>query len=159
MPLFAGTIVISVLGASYAYSVYRPELESLRSSPFLASFPFSVFIATLAISSVLGGKFYSLNGIKMAAALSMSMATSGLMFLSLVEYIVEPAYLVVTYGILSGLGNGFGYIPIVALARRWFLNRAGLATGIVIFGYGGSALIFAPLKTALIEPLASRSLL
>ncbi|MEM4488495.1 MAG: hypothetical protein QXK88_06840 [Desulfurococcaceae archaeon] len=70
--------------------------------------------------------------------------SSGLAFSSLIEYVISPLYLVVTYGILTGLGNGFGYISVVTLARKWFPDRVGLATGIVIFGYGGSALFFAP---------------
>lgn len=148
--LLAGTIITSVLGASYAYSAYRPELESLWSSSFLASLPFSFFIVVFAFSSIIGGRFYSLKGIKKTAFLSMFLTSIGLLLSSLIEYVVNPIYLIITYGFLTGLGNGFGYVPVVTLARKWFPDRAGLATGIVIFGYGGSALVFAPLKTILI---------
>lgn len=149
--LLAGTVITSILGASYAYSAYRTALESLWGSSFLASLPFSVFVAVFAFSSILGGRVYATRGIKASSALSISMVSAGLMMSSLIEYVVSPLFLIATYGVLTGLGNGFGYIPVVALARRWFPDRAGFATGVVIFGYGGSALAFAPLKTLLIE--------
>lgn len=149
--LLAGTMITSILGASYAYSAYRAALESQWGSSFIASLPFSVFVVVFAFSSILGGRIYTARGIKTTSALSISLVSVGLLLSSLVEYITDPLYLITTYGVLTGLGNGFGYIPTVALARRWFPDRAGLATGIVIFGYGGSAVVFAPMKTVLID--------
>lgn len=148
--LIAGTFITAVLGASYAYSAYRPVLESLWQSSFLASLPFSVFIATFSFSSLVGGKLYSLKGIKTSATMSVAFVVLGLALSSLIEYIPDPLYLVFTYGILTGFGNGLGYIPVVTMARRWFPDRPGFATGVVIFGYGGSAVVFAPLKTSII---------
>lgn len=149
--LLAGTAITSILGASYAYSAYRSALESLWNSSLIASLPFSVFIAVFAFSSILGGKIYNVRGIKTSVALSVSLLSIGLLLSSLVEHVVNPLYLIVTYGVLTGLGNGFGYVPVVALARRWFPDKAGLSTGIVILGYGGSALVFAPLKATVLD--------
>ncbi|MEM4434444.1 MAG: hypothetical protein QXY95_05960, partial [Thermosphaera sp.] len=147
----AGTAITSVLGASYAYSVYKSFLEALWGSSFWAALPFSVFIAVFALSSIIGGKLYMQKGIKKTAGLSIASVSSGLLLSSLVEYISLPLYLVATYGVLVGLGNGLGYIPVVTLARRWFPDRAGLVTGIIILGYGGSAVAFAPLKTMILQ--------
>ncbi|MEM4484668.1 MAG: OFA family MFS transporter [Sulfolobales archaeon] len=149
--MIAGTAVTSVLSASYAYSAYRPSLESIWNSSFLASLPFSVFIVVFAFSSIIGGRFYAMKGIKSSVALSILLVSSGLLLSSLIEYIPNPLYLIATYGVITGFRNGFGYIPVVTLARKWFPDKAGLATGIVIFGYGGSALVFAPLKTILLD--------
>ncbi|MEM4921346.1 MAG: hypothetical protein QXQ35_08545, partial [Candidatus Nezhaarchaeales archaeon] len=57
--LLAGTMITSILGASYAYSAYRTALESLWGSSFLASLPFSVFVAVFAFSSIVGGRIYT----------------------------------------------------------------------------------------------------
>ncbi len=149
--LAAGVAITSVLGSSYAYSVYVRPLTNLWESAFWASLPFSVLIATFAFSSIMGGRLYTKKGIiKIPALLSMLLTGGGLLLSSLVEVINSPLWLVVTYGVVVGLGNGMGYVPVVALARKWYPDRAGLATGIVILGYGGSALAFAPLKAYLI---------
>lgn len=149
--LAAGTMITAVLGSSYAYSVYISTLERLWGSALYASLPFSVLIAVFALTSILGGRLYSLKGIKLVATSSMLTTSAGLLLSALVELVVSPLWLIFTYGILVGTGNGLGYIPAVALARRWFPDRAGLATGVVILGYGGSAIVFAPVKTVLID--------
>lgn len=149
--IMAGTIITSVLGTSYAYSAYKSALEEMWASSFWASLPFSVFIAVFSLSSILGGRQYVKKGIKHTSLLSMLFTSGGLLLSSLIEILTHPLYLVVTYGILTGIGNGLGYVPVVAMARKWFPDRTGLATGIVIFGYGGSAVVFAPLKAMLVN--------
>jgi OFA family oxalate/formate antiporter-like MFS transporter len=150
--LAAGVAITSVLGSSYAYSVYVKHLTNLWGSAFWASLPFSVLIATFAFSSIIGGRLYTKKGsIRVPALLSMLLTGGGLLLSLLVEVINNPLWLVATYGVVVGMGNGMGYVPVVALARKWYPDRAGLATGIVILGYGGSALAFAPLKAYLIS--------
>jgi OFA family oxalate/formate antiporter-like MFS transporter len=113
-----------------------------------------VLVATFAFSSIIGGRLYTRRGsIRAPALLSMLLTGGGLLLSSLVEVITDPLWLVATYGAVVGLGNGMGYVPVVALARKWYPDRAGLATGVVILGYGGSALAFAPLKAYLIDLL------
>ncbi|QOR94592.1 OFA family MFS transporter [Thermosphaera chiliense] len=150
--LAASVAVTSVLGNSYAYSVYVAPLASLWGSTFWASLPFSILIATFAFSSIIGGRLYARKGnIRVPALLSMVLTGGGLLLSSLVEVVSTPLWLATTYGVVVGLGNGMGYVPIVALARKWYPDKAGFATGVVILGYGGSALAFAPLKALLIE--------
>ncbi|WP_448579341.1 OFA family MFS transporter [Thermosphaera sp.] len=152
--LAASVAITSVLGSSYAYSVYVEPLAILWESTFWASLPFSVLIATFAFSSIIGGRLYARKGsIRVPALLSMGLTGSGLLLSSLVEVVATPLLLLATYGLMVGFGNGLGYVPIVALARKWYPDKAGLATGVVILGYGGSALAFAPLKAFLIEEL------
>lgn len=126
-------------------------LENAWGSSFWASLPFSVLIAMFSLSSLIGGRQYIKKGIKRVSLLSMLFTSAGLLLSSLVEVIAHPLYLVITYGILAGIGNGLGYVPVVAMARKWFPDKTGLATGIVIFGYSGSAVVFAPLKAMLLN--------
>jgi MFS transporter, OFA family, oxalate/formate antiporter len=49
--------------------------------------------------------------------------------------------LYLTYGLLGGIGTGIIYVGVVALMARWFLDRRGLACGIVAAGYGMGAII------------------
>lgn len=54
-----------------------------------------------------------------------------------------------TYGLLSGLGMGIGYIAPVSTLVKWFPNRRGLATGMAVLGFGSGSLITAPVATNL----------
>lgn len=150
--LASGIAITAMLGSSYAYSVYIRPLVELWGSKFWASLPFSVLVAVFAFSGIYGGRLYARrDSIRVPALLSVAATSSGMLLSSLVELVSTPLWLVLTYGVLVGIGNGVGYLPVVALTRKWFPDKAGLATGLVIFGYGGSATFFAPVKAALLE--------
>lgn len=53
------------------------------------------------------------------------------------------------YGVLGGCGLGIGYISPVSTLIKWFPDRPGMATGLAIMGFGGGALVAAPLEVEL----------
>jgi MFS family permease len=55
------------------------------------------------------------------------------------------------YGFTGGIGLGLGYIAPVSTLMKWFPDRPGMATGMAIMGFGGGALIGAPLGVRLME--------
>jgi MFS family permease len=52
-------------------------------------------------------------------------------------------------GVLGGIGLGIGYISPVSTLVKWFPDRRGMATGMAIMGFGGGAMIGAPLANLL----------
>jgi MFS family permease len=54
-------------------------------------------------------------------------------------------------GAIGGIGLGLGYISPVSTLIKWFPDRRGMATGMAIMGFGGGALIGAPLANLLIN--------
>jgi MFS family permease len=62
---------------------------------------------------------------------------------------IELLYL--GYGVLGGVGLGIGYIAPVSTLMKWFPDRPGMATGMAIMGFGGGALIGAPLGVQLMD--------
>ncbi len=48
-------------------------------------------------------------------------------------------------GVIGGIGLGLGYISPVSTLVKWFPDRRGMATGMAIMGFGGGAMIGAPL--------------
>ena len=50
---------------------------------------------------------------------------------------------------IGGIGLGLGYIAPVSTLVKWFPDRPGMATGLAIMGFGGGALIGAPLGVEL----------
>src|SRR5688500_11498542 len=57
--------------------------------------------------------------------------------------------LYIGYGVIGGIGLGLGYISPVSTLIKWFIDRPGMATGMAIMGFGGGAMIGAPLSNAL----------
>ncbi len=52
-------------------------------------------------------------------------------------------------GVIGGVGLGLGYISPVSTLIKWFPDRRGMATGMAIMGFGGGAMIGAPLANLL----------
>lgn len=60
-------------------------------------------------------------------------------------------------GVIGGVGLGLGYISPVSTLIRWFPDRRGMATGLAIMGFGGGAMIGAPLADHLMNRFAGPS--
>ncbi|MBF8780738.1 OFA family MFS transporter [Pseudomonas fulva] len=58
-------------------------------------------------------------------------------------------------GVIGGIGLGLGYISPVSTLIKWFPDKRGMATGMAIMGFGGGAMVGAPLATALMGHFAS----
>src|SRR5690606_14877001 len=56
-----------------------------------------------------------------------------------------------TYGLLSGMGLGVGYIAPISTLIKWFPDRRGMATGMAVMGFGAGALITAPVAASLMN--------
>src|SRR6202047_487922 len=54
-------------------------------------------------------------------------------------------------GVSGGVGLGLGYISPVSTLIKWFPDHRGMATGFAIAGFGGGAMIGAPLANLLIN--------
>src|SRR4029078_2786767 len=56
----------------------------------------------------------------------------------------------------GGICLGLGYISPVSTLIKWFPDRPGMATGLAIMGFGGGALIAAPLSNKLLDTFADQ---
>ena len=61
-------------------------------------------------------------------------------------------------GVIGGIGLGLGYISPVSTLIKWFPDRRGMATGMAIMGFGGGAMIGAPLADRLMNLLCDADL-
>ncbi len=66
-------------------------------------------------------------------------------------------FLYLTFGLLAGAGNGFGYATPMPVASKWFPDRRGLVVGLMVGGYGAGSAIIGPIATALISSVGWRA--
>ena len=67
------------------------------------------------------------------------------------SYSTSLTMLLVTYGVLGGLGLGLMYTPAVVTVGQYFSRRLNLATGISVCGSGAGTFAFAPIASGLIS--------
>ena len=75
----------------------------------------------------------------------------GLLVASAGIYAHSLPMLYLGYGVLGGVGLGLGYVSPVSTLLRWFPDRRGMASGMAIMGFGGGAIIAAPLSNMLLR--------
>nr|SBO93959.1 Oxalate/formate antiporter [Nonomuraea gerenzanensis] len=144
MPPAALSVHLAI-GQAYAWSVFKPSLESaLGLSGTQSALPFQLGIVMLGLSAAFGGTLVERNGPRWAMFVSMTCFSSGFL-LSALGVLTRQYWLVVLgYGFVGGIGLGIGYISPVSTLIKWFPDRPGMATGIAIMGFGGGALIASP---------------
>ncbi|MGP4103715.1 OFA family MFS transporter [Nonomuraea sp. KM90] len=144
MPPAALSVHLAI-GQAYAWSVFKPPLESsLGLSGTQSALPFQLGIVMLGLSAAFGGTLVERNGPRWAMFVSMACFSSGFLLSALGVATGQYWLVVLGYGVVGGIGLGIGYISPVSTLIKWFPDRPGMATGIAIMGFGGGALIASP---------------
>ena len=152
------------IGEAYAFSVFtKPMSQAIGitapgkgdwSVPELG-WIFSLAIVFLGLSAAFFGRWVERVGPRKAMFVSALLFSGGL-FVASAGVALHQLWLVyLGYGVIGGCGLGIGYISPVSTLIKWFPDRPGLATGTAIMGFGGGALIGAPLAVALMKHYSS----
>jgi OFA family oxalate/formate antiporter-like MFS transporter len=147
---FAGVIMQIALGAVYAWSVFRTPLsKQFNWSISDVTLTFTIAIFALGFAAFFAGLWLNKKGPRIVAV------TGGLLYglgVFLASFSANKLWwLYLTYGVIGGIGLGFGYIVPVAVLVKWFPDRRGLITGIAVGGFGAGALITAPVASRMIQ--------
>ena len=143
-----GITINLCLGSVYAYSIFKPAVEKVYDvHAFLGNLPFMAFLLFFAILMFFGGRLMGTLGPCIVSVIGGLIVGAG-WFLS--SFAPNIWVLVLTYGVIAGSGVGLVYGCPVAMGARWFPDRKGLAVGLILAGFGGSALITARIANILI---------
>ena len=154
--LGVGTVVLLVLGSLYAWSTYRGTLcDEFGWTASSAQLTFSICMMTFCLGGLFSGIVSKKIGIKIPAVLSAVLMAAGLIMASKIGSL---GGLYVSYGVLYGFGVGIGYNVVMGTVVKWFPDKTGLASGILLFGFGISALIVGRAGAGLINSIGWRSM-
>ncbi len=146
----AGVFLQIVLGAVYAWSVFRiPLSKQFGWSISEVTLTFTISIFVLGFAAFFGGLWMNRKGPRVVALTAATLYGLGVFLTSFSANNLWWLYF--SYGFIGGLGLGLGYIVPVAVLVKWFPDRRGLITGIAVGGFGAGALITAPVATRLIQ--------
>jgi MFS family permease len=110
---------------------------------------FTLFFVLLGSSAAIFGHWLETAGPRKAGLAAALCWCGGLLISALGVYLHQIWMLWLGSGVIGGIGLGLGYISPVSTLIKWFPDRRGLATGLAIMGFGGGAMIGAPLADRL----------
>ena len=141
MALFC-TVLQVCFGTVYAWSFFQTILVRQLGWSFTeTAWAFSLTILSLGTSAAWAGALLPRVGPRRLAVTGSVMFSVGYMLASLALKWDMLALFYVGYGVIGGAGIGMGYVTPVATVAKWFPDKKGLATGIVVMGFGVGALL------------------
>jgi MFS family permease len=115
---------------------------------------YTLFFVLLGSSAALFGHWLERAGPRKAGVVAAMCWCGGLFVAAFGIYAHQIWLLWLGSGVIGGIGLGLGYISPVSTLIKWFPDRRGMATGLAIMGFGGGAMIGAPLADRLINHFA-----
>lgn len=143
-------------GTVYAWSFFQTLLVRQLGWSFTeTAWAFSLAIFSLGTSAAWAGALLPRVGPRRLAVAGSLMFSSGYLLAGLALHLNYLPLFYVGYGVIGGAGIGLGYVTPVATVAKWFPDKKGLATGIVVMGFGvGAFLLSKGLAPLLVAHLA-----
>ncbi|MEK1834492.1 MAG: OFA family MFS transporter, partial [Pseudomonas sp.] len=116
---------------------------------------YTLFFIFLGCSAAIWGGWLEHAGPRKAGVVSALCWCGGLLISALGVYTHQIWLMWIGSGVIGGIGLGLGYISPVSTLIKWFPDKRGMATGMAIMGFGGGAMVGAPLAAALMGHFAS----
>jgi len=116
---------------------------------------FTLFFVFLGSAAAIWGSWLEHAGPRKAGVVAAICWSGGLVISALGIYMHQIWIMWLGSGVIGGVGLGLGYISPVSTLIKWFPDRRGMATGMAIMGFGGGAMIGAPLADRLMKFFAT----
>lgn len=158
-----GTVLMLCLGTVYAWSFFQGLLAREFKDVFgwtntQVAWIFSFAIFFLGITAAWGGAQLPKRNPRTMAMIGGALFAAGYAVAAFAFSIKSLALLYAGYGVMGGIGLGLGYVTPVATVARWFPDKKGLATGMVVMGFGLGALFMSKVLAPLLLDLTQRNL-
>ncbi|MGY6529102.1 MAG: L-lactate MFS transporter [Cyanobacterium sp.] len=136
-----GAIIIQLcLGTIYSWSVIKNELVTNQGWAEVAtSMAFVIALGIIGFAAAVGGILVDKKGPKFVATLGGLLFGVGTIIAGVGIQLNNFLILYLGYGLIAGLGNGFGYVTPIATLIRWFPDKRGLVTGLAVMGFGAGS--------------------
>ena len=148
--LIAGMLVMLCSGAVYIWGVFQGPLVAMFGwTQAATATTFSLTLGVFALGTIFGGRIVDKIGPREVTAVGGVMIGAGVFLASFVD--ADKIWLLyLSYGAMMGFGVGTIYTPIIACLSRWYPDKKGMITGLVVSALGAGGLVFTPIAKSLV---------
>jgi MFS transporter, OFA family, oxalate/formate antiporter len=145
-----GLLMNLALGSLYAWSVFIAPLEKeFKWHRADTSTVFTIAVVVFALTFIVAGRLQDKFGPFWVSLTGGVLVSLGFFLCAFTHSLM---YLFICFGVIGGLGNGFGYSTPIPVMSKWFPDKRGLAVGLAVGGYGAGSAIFGPLSASYLIP-------
>lgn len=154
------TILMIVLGTVYSWSFFQKLIvEEYGWSNSAVAWAFSCSIGFIGFAAGWGGINLPKYGPKRLAMIGAVLYGIGYILASWAFKMHSLPLLIIGFGVIGGTGLGLGYVTPVVTASKWFPDKKGFVTGMVVMGFGFGALLMSKVIAPIMMNLADQSLI
>lgn len=151
LTMIFGAFAIFFTGYPHVWSIYQPYVtEQAGWSQGQASVCFYLALSTFVFGNIIGGKLQNRYNARIVVWAGGGIFAAGILA-SAFLMIPSPVPMYLTYGVMQGFGQGMIYTSILATVQKWFPDRTGFASGVVITANGLCGFFLAPLSRRILE--------
>ena len=155
--LYLGMATISTLflGLIYAWSLFRAPFSEVFKTWTVAqmSMTFTISMIMFCLGGLIGGQLGKKFGVKVRILIAAVLLLVGFFMVSTLNPADASGSLMklyIFYGIFGGGGVGIGYNAVITTITKWFPDKVGLASGIMLMGFGLGGLALGSVVTKFI---------
>lgn len=153
--LAAGAMIQLCIGIIYMWSVFQKYVvASFGWEDAQVSLTPSVMLGFFVIGILIGGRIQDKTNPRSAVIIGTVAFCTGMLVTSFLpnDY---PWLLYITYGIIGGFGVGVAYTSTLTCSQKWFPDKRGFATGMIVCAFGFSLVVFTFVAEALLSNLGA----
>lgn len=145
-----GSFAIFFTGYPHIWSVYQPYvMEQAGWSQSQTSMCFYLALCTFVFGNIIGGKIQNKYHSKLVVWIGGGVFAAGILA-SAFLILPSPVPMYLTYGVMQGFGQGMLYAAVLATVQKWFPDRTGFASGVVVTANGLCGFFLAPISRKLL---------
>lgn len=153
--LGVGTLLLVFCGLIYGWSLFKAPFSQVYPEWTLSqlSMTFTISMVCFCLSGFVAGKLLAVvkpRYIIMTAALLLLLGFFGVSRMNPEDPSSSLTMLYICYGVFGGSGVGLSYNSVISTMNKWFPDKPGLASGVMMMGFGLGALILGSVATSLI---------
>lgn len=151
LPIIAAMAIQMCIGIAYVWSLFQTGIADsiFGGDNAAANLTFSLVLFILSVGSIIGGKLAIQYSTRKVVIMGGFILAIGFIIASFVTASF-PWLLWLSYGVMGGLGMGFTYSTTIACAQKWYPEKKGLVTGLIVSALGLGGVIFTPIIEMLI---------
>lgn len=147
----AAVVIQLCLGTVYAWSVFKKPLIAMHGwGETQTQLTFMLLIMIIGCAAAFGGMLVDKKGPRFVATIGGILFGIGTLIAGLGDQMGNIYILYLGFGVIAGLGNGFGYVTPIATLIRWFPDKRGLVTGLAVMGFGAGAFFMGKIAPGMI---------
>jgi len=157
LSLLGGFLLQFTMGSFYSFGNMMTYMTSYMRAHGSPNVTYEDFVVVQSTWGMTQGCVMPVSGFLIAMIGEKAAMTSGAFIFSLgcaLTYVTinkELWMVAATYGFVSAFGQNIALIPTLTTAMKWFPNRKGTAMGVVVGGFGGGAMVFNQIQTAIVN--------